>query len=133
MQVIPVFWGFGRNRVGIVVRIWGLGGLAAAIWLLSVFGQSRPGALGLDAPLTQFSAARADAVLGRVLGDQAPHPSGSAAAEAVRGRILSELAAIGVQARTQTGMSCYSQKRWDNIPCGTVTNIIAGVSPGAGV
>ena len=132
MQVIPVFWGFRRNRVGIVVRIWGLGGLAAAIWLLSVFGQSRPDALGLDAPLTQFSAARADAVLGRVLGDQAPHPSGSAAAQAVRGRILGELAAMGVQARTQTGMSCYSQKRWDNIPCGTVTNIIAGVSPGAG-
>src|SRR3954468_14208589 len=95
----------GRNRVGIVVRIWGLGGLAAVIWLLSVFGQSRPDALGLDAPATQFSAARADAVLGRVLGDQAPHPSGSAAAQAVRGRILNELAAMGVQARTQTGMS----------------------------
>jgi len=132
MQVIPVFWRFRRNRVGIVVRIWGLGGLAAAIWLLSVFCQSRPDALGLDAAATQFSAARADAVLGRVLGDQAPHPSGSAAAQAVRARILNELAAMGVQARTQTGMSCYSQKRWDNIPCGTVTNIIAGISPGAG-
>lgn len=116
--------------MGIVVRIWGLGGLAAAIWLLSVFAQSRPDALGLDAPATQFSAARADAVLGRVLGDQAPRPSGSPAAEAVRARILNELAAMGVQARTQTGMSCHSQKRWDNIPCGTVTNIIAGVSPG---
>lgn len=118
--------------MGIVVRIWGLGGLAAAIWFLSVFAQSRPDALGLDAPAAQFSAARADAVLGRVLGDQAPHPSGSPAAQAVRARILGELAAMGVQARTQTGMSCYSQKRWDNIPCGTVTNIIAGVSAGAG-
>ncbi|MBA2590445.1 MAG: M28 family peptidase [Alphaproteobacteria bacterium] len=114
------------------MRIWGLGLLAAAIWLLSVFGQSRPDALGLDAPVTAFSAARADAVLGRVLGDQAPHPAGSAAAEAVRTRILKELTAMGVHADTQTGMSCYSQKRWDNIPCGTVTNIIAGVSPGAG-
>ena len=57
MQVIPVFWRFGRNRVGIVVRIWGLGGLAVAIWLLSVFGQSRPDALGLGAPATAFSAA----------------------------------------------------------------------------
>ncbi|MFO1247926.1 MAG: M20/M25/M40 family metallo-hydrolase [Alphaproteobacteria bacterium] len=114
------------------MRIWGLGALATVIWLLSVFGQSRPDALALDAPAAQFSAARADAVLGRVLGDQAPHPSGSAAAEAVRARILKELAAMGVAARTQTGMSCYAQKRWDNIPCGTVTNIIAGVAPGAG-
>ncbi|MCX7281035.1 MAG: hypothetical protein NTX21_05680 [Alphaproteobacteria bacterium] len=65
------------------MQIWGLGGLAAAIWLLSVFAQSRPEVLGLDAPATQFSAARADVVLGRVMGDQAPHPSGSPAAEAV--------------------------------------------------
>ena len=76
---MPVFSRFRRNRLGIVVQIWGLGGLAAAIWLLSVFAQSRPDVLGLDAPATQFSAARADAVLG----DQAPHPSGSPVAEAV--------------------------------------------------
>ncbi len=116
-----------------LVRIWALAALAAAIWLLSVFGQARPGALPADAPLTQFSAARADAALGRILGNQAPHPVGSANAEAVRARILGELAAMDVHAVTKTGMTCYSQRRWDNnIPCGTVTNIVAGVAPGAG-
>jgi len=44
-----------------------LAALAAGIWLLSAYGQSRPAALGLDAPAGQFSAGRADAVLGRIL------------------------------------------------------------------
>jgi hypothetical protein len=113
-------------------RIGTLAALVVGIWLLSSYGQSRPVALGLDARATQFSAARADAVLGRVLGQQAPHPAGSAQAEAVRARILKELAAMGVQARTQTGMSCYGEPRWSDLPCGTVTNIVASVSPGTG-
>jgi hypothetical protein len=115
-----------------LARIWTLAALAVGIWFLSVFGQSRPDAAGLDAPAAQFSAARADAVLGRVLGDQQPHPAGSVAAQGVRGRILKELAAIGVTARSQTAMSCYSEPRWNNVPCGTVTNIVADVSPGSG-
>jgi hypothetical protein len=115
-----------------LARVWALAALVVGIWWLSAYGQSRPAALGRDAPSVQFSAARADAVLGRVLGDQAPHPAGSAAAEAVRARILTELAAMGVPTRTQTGMSCYSEPRWNNVPCGTVTNIIADVSPGVG-
>ena len=130
MQVMPVFSSFGRNWGLGLARIWTLAALAAAIWLLSVYGQSRPDALGTDAPAAQFSAARADAALGRILGDQAPHPAGSANAEVVRARILGELAAMNVHVVTKTGMSCYSEKRWNNIPCGTVTNIVAGVAPG---
>jgi hypothetical protein len=115
-----------------MVRVWGIALLAAAIWLLSVYGQSRPAPLGQDAPATQFSAARADAVLGRLLGDQRPHPVGSQAAAQFRGRLLDELQAMGVQARTQTTTSCTSEPRWDNIPCATVTNITADVLPGTG-
>ena len=63
-----------------MVRTWGIALLAAAIWLLTVYGQSRPAPLGPGAPATQFSAARADAALGRLLGDQRPHPVGSQAA-----------------------------------------------------
>ncbi len=80
-------------------RIWELAALAVGIWLLSVFGQSRPEALGLDAPATRFSAARADAVLGRLLADQRPRPAGSPENAAFRGRLLKELAALGVVAR----------------------------------
>ncbi len=81
-------------------RICGLAALVVCIWLLSVYGQARPTALGLDAPVTQFSAARADAVLGRLLGDQKPHPVGSAQSAALRARLLTELAELGVKART---------------------------------
>jgi hypothetical protein len=113
-------------------RIWALAVLAAGIWLLSVHGQSRPLPSGLDAGPRQFSAARAEAVLNRVLGEQHPHPAGSAENAAVRARILQELSTMGVQARTQTGLHCYGRERWNLLPCATVTNIIAGVAPGAG-
>jgi len=113
-------------------RIISLVVLVAGIWLLSVFAPWRPEASGPEAPSTQFSAARADAVLGRILGEQRPHPAGSPEAEAVRGRILQELSALGVTAHTQSGMSCYGERRWDNIPCATVTNIIAEAVPGTG-
>ena len=113
-------------------RIWALAALAAGIWLLSAYGQSRPQGLGLEAPAAQFSAARADAVLGRILGPQRPHPAGSAENAAVRMRILKEMAALGVPARVQSQMSCYGESRWGVISCGTVNNIVASVAPGHG-
>jgi hypothetical protein len=113
-------------------RIWALAALAAGIWLLSAYGQSRPEALGLSAPATQFSAARADAVLGRILDQQRPHPAGSAESAAVRRRILKELAALNVPAQVQSRMSCFSEPRWGSISCGTVNNIIAEAVPGSG-
>ncbi len=122
----------GRNPGPDLIRIWALAALVVGIWLLSAYGQSRPYALGLNAPASQFSAARADAVLGRVLGAERPHPAGSAEAEAMRERILAELTAMGVEARFQTGMSCYGEPRWNNLPCGTVNNIVATVSAGSG-
>ena len=55
-------------------RIWGLAALVAGIWLLSVHGQSHARPWGLDAPRRYFPPARADAVLGRVLGPERPIP-----------------------------------------------------------
>ena len=75
-------------------RILGVAALAAGIWLLAFFGQSRPQPLGLDAPLDHFSAARADAALGRLLADQRPRPAGSPENAAFRDRLLKELAAL---------------------------------------
>jgi hypothetical protein len=71
----PCILGFGGELGGQMGRIWGLAALAVAVWLLAVYAQSRPAPLGLDAPATQFSAARADAVLGGLLGDQQPRPA----------------------------------------------------------
>jgi hypothetical protein len=112
-------------------RIWSLAVLAAAIWLLAAYGQSRPVALGPEAPATEFSAARATATLRRVLGPvEQPHPVGSSANAAVRARLLKALEAMGIQARPVTQMSCYTEARWGSVECATVTNVIAGVTPG---
>ena len=89
-------------------------------------------ALGPDAPAPQFSAARADAVLGRLLDGQRPRPAGSAENAAVRTRILKELAVLAVPAQTSTQMSCFSERRFGAISCGTVTNIVAQISEGSG-
>jgi hypothetical protein len=113
-------------------RIWGLAALVAGIWLLSVYGQSMPQALGLDAPATVFSQGRADAALARVLGPERPHPVGSPEAAAVRGRILKELAGMGIAAHEESQMSCVSEARWHQVNCATVTNIIADVAQGQG-
>ena len=115
-----------------MARIWGLAALVAGIWLLSVYGQSMPQPLAANAPAGVFSWARADAALGRMLGPERPHPVGSPEAEAVRGRILKELAGMAVPAREQTQMSCVSEARWHQVNCATVTNIIADVLAGSG-
>jgi hypothetical protein len=100
--------------------------------VLGSFDQSRPAILGIDAPATQFSAARATAALGRVLGPELPHPVGSPQNANLHARLLKALEAMGVQARMVRQMSCYSEMRWGAVECATVNNIIAGVTPGAG-
>lgn len=106
--------------------------LLVAVWLASVHLQSRPAALAADAPATQFSAARASAALGRVLGSERPHPTGSAESAALRTRLLRELDTLELHPRTVTEMSCFTRQRWGAIVCGTVSNVIAGLSPGSG-
>ncbi len=60
-----------------------------------------PQPLPADAPLEAFSAARAFAVLQRLLGDQAPHPTGSPANDRVRERLVSELSGLGLDVEIQ--------------------------------
>ncbi|HEY2418356.1 MAG TPA: M28 family peptidase, partial [Steroidobacteraceae bacterium] len=107
--------------------------LALAVWLLCAWAnQPRSPLLNSTPGPAQFSAARADATLARVLGPQRPHPVGTPENTAVRGRILKELAALGVPARTYTAFSCNSWRGFSFIACATVTDIIADVVPGSG-
>ena len=115
-----------------LLRISALAALAVCVWLLAAYGTARPPALGIDAPAAQFSAARADAVLGRLLEGQRPRPAGSAENGAVRDRVLKELASLGLSARTEKRMSCYGERRYGALSCGTVNNIVAQVSEGGG-
>lgn len=110
-------------------RIWILGLVAAGIWVLSVYGSASPRPRPVDAPPTEYSAARADALLATLLGDQSPRPAGSPAAAAFRARLQAELTRLDVPHTVVTEESCYTwrgQRR-----CLTVNNIRAVVVPGA--
>lgn len=75
-----------------------------------------------DAPAGEFSGARAEAVLVDLLGDQRPHPVGSAANEAVRERLLAQLRALGHEPELQTSFACSEGGR-----CAPVVNVIVKV------
>jgi Peptidase family M28 len=103
-----------------VLRILSSVVILAAIFALSVMGLRPPGPKPADAPATEFSAARALATLDRVLKDDKPHPVGSPADEAVRGRIADELARLGYQPEIQTAFACDQFE-----VCATVNNVVA--------
>src|ERR1700733_8497006 len=94
----------GRGRAFALMmaatRVWLLGLLAVAMWALESFGGARPVTLGVDAPPQQFSAARAERVLTRLLGAEQPHPAGSADNAALHARLGAELARLGVPSDT---------------------------------
>ena len=111
-------------------RIWLLGLLAVGVWLLSVYGSGIPAPLPINAPLQEFSAARADALLGRLLGPEVPHPNGTPAASAFRDRLKAELKTMNVPYQEHTEQSCYGRRNWH--ACGVITNITAAVISGTG-
>ncbi len=100
----------------------------AVVLALVAWRYAPPAARGVDAPRAEFSAARARAALGRVLGAGTPHPTGSAANAAVRERLRAELAALGIAPDVEEGFACGLNGR-----CAKVTNLLArvpGTDPG---
>jgi len=94
--------------------------LLMGIFLFSVAGLRPPSPKSADAPPSQFSASRALTVLNALMPDGLPHPVGSAANAAVRGRILAEFKKIGYQPEVQTAFECNPDGT-----CATVNNILA--------
>lgn len=92
----------------------------AAIFLLSLYRLQPPDPKPANAPPDQFSAGRAMEFLARILPDGKPHPTGSAANEQVRGRILSELTNLGYMPEVQSAFACDGYGT-----CADVHNIIA--------
>jgi hypothetical protein len=95
----------------------------------SLLGLRPPHGKPTTAPPNQFSAMRALDVLHRILPDDTPHPTGSPANDAVRGRILAELTRLGYQPVVHTLFQCSGLGR-----CATVNNILTrldGTGPGA--
>lgn len=75
------------------------------------------------APQTAFSTEAAFATLARLLKEQVPHPTGSAANAMVRDRILQELRTAGYVPEVQSAFQCSPPDR--NPGCTQVENIIA--------
>ena len=63
---------------------------------------------------------RALDALHRVLKDDTPHPVGSPANEAVRGRIIDEMTRLGYRPQVQTAFDCAQY-----VSCATVNNVVA--------
>lgn len=103
----------------------------AAILCLSLATNRPPAPKPSDAPANEFSATRARDVLFQLVGDDLPHPIGSAQNDVVRGRIIDQLTRLGYQPEVQTGFACDEFGT-----CGTVKNVltrIPGTQPGQAV
>jgi hypothetical protein len=115
----------GVDRILISVVV--LGG----IFILTLLGLEPPAPKAATAPDSEFSAGRARAVLERLLGDGSPHPTGSAANDAVRARVIEEFTRIGYTPEIQTGFACDEYGT-----CATVNNVVArldGAEPGQSI
>jgi hypothetical protein len=112
----------------IVIALVGLG-----LWFVSNY-ESQPHWQNYAAKgPTEFSATRADAALGRILGlNVVPDPVSSANNAAVRARVQKEFADIGVPTHLYTAFTCNAWRGFSFIACATVTDIIADVVPGEG-
>jgi len=93
------------------------------------------GALGAPPPVDlagEFDARRAMERLARILGDEAPHPVDSIANDAVRERLVAEIAAIGYAPDVRDDFSCRHSPRWSMVACARVRNIIFRAGPAGG-
>ena len=118
---------------GAVARAWGLALVALGIWFVCNWA-GQPHTQNYAAKsATEFSALRADATLGRILGPkEIPDPVSSPNNAAVRARIQKEFAALGVPTHTYTAFTCNAWRGFSFVACATVTDIIAEVTPGQG-
>jgi hypothetical protein len=115
-----------------LLRIAIVAAIAVGLWAVTLHHNGMPAPLPANAPASQFSAARADAALARVLGPEVPHPVSTQANADVRTRILAEYAALGVPTKTYRALGCEMGKTYGFLTCATVTDIIADVRPGSG-
>ncbi|MGN6514696.1 MAG: M20/M25/M40 family metallo-hydrolase, partial [Rhizomicrobium sp.] len=106
---------------------------ALGLWFLSNY-ESQPHWQNYAAKsATEFSATRAAATLGRILGrPEIPDPVGSAHNAEIRANIQKEFAKIGVKTTTYEAFTCNAWRGFSFIACATVTDIIADVVPGEG-
>jgi hypothetical protein len=79
-----------------------------------------------------FDATDALARLARVLGDEAPHPTDSAAQDEVRARLIAEIEALGASPILRDQFACRAQPHLPTIDCMRVRNIVFSIGPESG-
>ena len=102
------------------LRAWSAVVLLVLLWALVVERGHPPSPRGDETPTAEFSATRAQRVLGRVLGDGSPHPIGSASHDVVLDRVLDELRGLGLAPEVRSIFACDS---WGT--CATTKNVWA--------
>jgi hypothetical protein len=75
----------------------------------------------------EFDTNRAIARLQRILGDQRPHSVDTAADDAVRGRLIAEIRAIGLQPQVHEAIDCSVFPKTRIVSCSRVRNVIATI------
>jgi hypothetical protein len=110
----------------ILVLLLLLGGMAAKAWLVPSPSVREASASG------EFNAQRAKARLTEVLGDQEPHPADSAANDAVRERLIAQLAGMGLKPEVRDQFACNEQYKSPGVTCARVRNVVVSVGPAAG-
>ena len=114
-------WGWiAALLVLLMAAMWSKGGLVA---LPEVPAQAKAG---------EFDTRRALARLGRILGDQRPHPVDSAAGDEVRERLLAELRAMGLSPVVTDDFACNGSAKSRTVSCARVRNVLASLGPAAG-
>ncbi len=98
--------------------------LVAALWVATLAAYRTPASKPLDAAPSEFSGERARALLQRLVGDNVPHPLGSAANAQLRDRIVGALQDLGLEPTLQSGLMVCSHYG----VCGTPTNILARIA-----
>ena len=80
----------------------------------------------------EFDTGRAMARLGRILGDQRPHPVDSAADDEVRARLVAELRALGLAPRIAETFTCNGAATARTVSCARIRNVVATIGPAEG-
>jgi len=97
--------------------------LLAILFAIQVRQTAPPVPLGVDADRDVFSAARALDELSNLLGDETPHPVGSAANRAVKERLIARLTELGLRPEEQRTVGCAAE----SATCGQVENVLASI------
>jgi hypothetical protein len=122
----------GEGEIGLAERRDWLGVLVVALLMLAFAAKSAliaPPPPSSQVAAGEFDTNRALSRLQRILGDQRPHPVDTPADDAVRGRLLGELQAMGLQPQVEEALDCSGFPKTRVVSCSRVRNVVA-VVPG---